>query len=78
MPYYPFSTKETIACKVAEKPASLCSSPYLETTKRENQWCVLPADIKYIQTIRTFYTILFDEKTKCAYLNTSFNSRCIP
>jgi hypothetical protein len=27
---YLFSTKETIACSVAENPANLCSSPYLE------------------------------------------------
>lgn len=27
---YLFSTKEMIACKVAENPASLCSSPYLK------------------------------------------------
>lgn len=32
---YPFSTKEIMACKVAENPASLCSSPYL----KEHQCC---------------------------------------
>lgn len=31
---YPFSTKEIMACNVAEKPASLCSSPYLVVKKR--------------------------------------------
>jgi len=30
---YPFSTKEIIACNVAENPASLCSSPYLVVNK---------------------------------------------
>lgn len=32
---YPFSTKEMMACKVAENPASLCSSPYLQVSQRE-------------------------------------------
>lgn len=34
---HPFSTKEIMACKVAEKPANLCSSPYLQVNNKTRQ-----------------------------------------
>lgn len=48
---YPFSTKEMIACNVAENPASLCSSPYLVATRYSKK------DIKQQKVQKRIYKV---------------------
>lgn len=51
---YPFSTKEIMACNVAENPASLCSSPCLKQVKENTYITIL-----YISyTIIVHFTLL--------------------